>query len=253
VLFLRLNDAAPAGSFFAAWSSGALGVSSSVISIHHPQGDLKKVSEGSVVGTSNPPVAGGTTLPFSVVRWSSGTTEGGSSGAGLFTFDGSQYLLRGGLWGGSALCSNPQGTDNFSRFDQVYSALAQYLNNNSGTGPAYDFTDLWWNPSESGWGLNLIQHPNSIIFAIWYTYDAAGKMTWYHVPTGNWTSSTTYTGTLYAVAGPPFSAATFNPSQVKRTAVGIATLTFTSATTGTWSYAIDGAGSGSKTISRLLF
>jgi hypothetical protein len=247
---VRLNNAAPSGAFFAAWSSNALASGSPVITIHHPEGDLKKVSEGSVIGTSTPPIAGGTNLPFSEVRWTSGTTEGGSSGAGLFTFDGSQYLLRGALWGGTALCSNPQGTDNFSRFDLVYSALSQYLN--STTGPAFDFTDLWWNPNESGWGLNIIQHPNNIIFAIWYTYDSSGKMTWYHVPTGSWTSSMTYTGTLYAVAGPPFSSSTFNAAQVKRTSVGTATLSFTSSTTGTWSYSVDGV-SGSKPISRLPF
>ena len=250
VLFLRLNNAAPSGAFFAAWSNASMATGSLVITIHHPEGDLKKVSEGSVIGTTNPPVAGGTTLPFSEVRYSSGTTEGGSSGAGLFTFDGSQYLLRGGLWGGSALCSNPQGTDNFSRLDQVYASLAQYLNPTSG--PAYDFTDLWWNSNESGWGLNLIQHPNNVIFAIWYTYDASGKMTWYHVPAGTWTDPMTYTGTLYAVAGPAFNNPTFNSGQVKRTAVGTATLAFTSSTSGTWTYSIDGV-SGSKAIARLPF
>jgi hypothetical protein len=250
VLFLRLNNSAPSGAFFSAWSNNSLATGSAVIAIHHPEGDLKKVSEGSVVGISNPPVAGGTTLPFSEVRWSSGTTEGGSSGAGLFTFDGSQYLLRGALWGGTALCSNPQGTDNFSRLDQVYSAVSPYLAPSSG--PAYDFTDLWWNANESGWGLNLIQHANGVIFAIWYTYDAAGKMTWYHVPNGTWTDSMTYTGTLYAVSGPAFSSPTFTSSLVKRTAVGTATLAFGSASSGTWSYSIDGV-SGSKPITRLPF
>ncbi len=250
VLFVQLNDAAPAGAFFAAWSANAVGPGASVITAHHPQGDLKKVSEGTVLGTSHPPVSGGASQPFSEVRWSSGTTEGGSSGAGLFTFDGSQYLLRGGLWGGTALCTNLQGTDNFSRFDIVYSSLARYLNATSG--PAFDFTDLWWNPGESGWGLNLIQHPNGIIFAMWYTYDANRKMTWYHVPSGSWTSSMTYTGTLYAVTGPAFNNPTFNAAQVKRTAVGTATLSFTSATTGTWSYSVDGT-NGSKPISRLPF
>ena len=250
VLFLRLNNSAPSGAFFSAWSNNSLATGSAVIAIHHPEGDLKKVSEGSVVGISNPPVAGGTTLPFSEVRWSSGTTEGGSSGAGLFTFDGSQYLLRGGLWGGTALCSNPQGTDNFSRLDQVYSAVSPYLAPSAG--PAYDFTDLWWNANESGWGLNLIQHANGVIFAIWYTYDASGKMTWYHVPSGTWTDSMTYTGTLYAVSGPAFSNPTFTSSLVKRTAVGTATLAFGSASSGTWSYSIDGV-SGSKPITRLPF
>jgi len=250
VLFLRLNDNAPASAFFAGWSANALGSGVSVITIHHPEGDLKKVSEATTIGTSNPPVPGGNALSFTEVRYSSGTTEPGSSGAALFTFDGSQYLVRGTLWGGTALCTNPSGTDNFSRLDNVYSSLAPYLN--SSAGPAYDFTDLWWNPSESGWGLNLIQHPNGIIFAIWYTYDPNGKMTWYHVPSGTWTDSMTYTGTLYAVAGPAFTANPFNTSMVKRTPVGSATLSFSSSTTGTWSYTVDGA-SGSKSISRLPF
>ena len=250
VLFVRLNDAAPSGAFFSAWSANALSTGSSVITIHHPEGDLKKVSEGSVIGTNNPDVVGGTNVPFSEVRYSSGTTEGGSSGAGLFTYDGSQYLLRGGLWGGSALCSNPNGTDNFSRLDQVYSSLAPYLN--PATGPAYDFTDLWWNPAESGWGLNLIQHANNIIFAIWYTYDNDGRMTWYHIPSGTWTDSMTYTGELVAVAGPPFTSSTFTAAQVKRTSVGSATLHFTSASAGTWSFTVNGV-SGTKNISRLSF
>jgi len=252
VLFLRLNNDAPSGAFFSAWSANATTTGSSVITIHHPEGDLKKVSEGSVIGTSHPDLdAGSTNVPFTEVRYSSGTTEGGSSGAGLFTFDGSQYLLRGGLWGGSALCTNPTGSDNFSRLDQVYSALQPYLNPTT-TGPAYDFTDLWWNPNESGWGLNIIQHPNNIIFAIWYTYDAEGKMTWFHVPQGTWTDSMTYSGDLYAAAGPSFANPTFNASQVKRRAVGTATLRFSSSGSGTWSYSVDGV-SGTKTIERLAF
>ena len=252
VLFLRLNNAAPSGAFFAAWSANAMTTGSSVITIHHPEGDLKKVSEGSVIGFSHPDLdAGSTNVPFSEVRYSSGTTEGGSSGAGLFSFDGSQYLLRGGLWGGSALCTNPNGSDNFSRLDQVYTALQPYLNPAT-TGPAYDFTDLWWNPNESGWGLNVIQHPNNIIFAIWYTYDAEGKMTWFHVPQGTWTDSMTYTGDLYAAAGPSFATPTFNSSLVKRRAVGTATLRFSGPGSGTWSYSVDGV-SGTKTIERLAF
>jgi len=250
VLFLRLNDAAPPGAFFAGWSANSLDAGVSVITIHHPEGDLKKVSQASTIGTNNPPVPGGNALSFTEVRYSSGTTEPGSSGAALFTFDGSQYLVRGALWGGTALCTNPSGTDSYSRLENVYSSLQPYLSSSSG--PAYDFTDLWWNPSESGWGLNLIQHPNGIIFAIWYTYDTNGKMTWYHVPTGTWTDSMTYTGTLYAVAGPAFSVNPFNAANVKRTPVGNATLSFASSSSGTWSYTVDGV-SGSKPISRLPF
>src|SRR5690242_11807777 len=34
----------------------------------------------------------------------------------------------------------------------------------SSTGPIQNSTDLWWNPNESGWGLNVIQHGSGIIF-----------------------------------------------------------------------------------------
>ncbi len=30
-------------------------------------------------------------------------------------------------------------------------------------------SDLWWNPNESGWGLSLSHHGDSL-FAVWYTY-----------------------------------------------------------------------------------
>jgi hypothetical protein len=247
-LFLRLNDVAPSGAYFAGWDPNAVAIGSSVITIHHPQGDLKKVTEGRVQRYSSPPVTGANGTQFTEVLWSKGTTEGGSSGAGLFTFDGSQYLLRGGLWGGSALCTNPNGTDNFSRFDVVFPQLAPYLTPASPSG--IDYTDLWWNPNESGWGLNLIQHP-SAIFAIWYTYDADGKRTWFNMSSGTWTSPTTYEGTLYTTAGPGFDGP-FDPNRVTRTPVGSARLTFSDANNGTWSFTVNGI-SGSKAIQRVPF
>ena len=249
VLFLRLNDPAPPGAFFSGWDPNALSVGASVITIHHPQGDLKKVSEGSVLRFTSPPVLGGATTTFAETRWHSGTTEGGSSGAGLFTFDGSQYLLRGGLWGGSASCDNPDGTDNYSRFDRVYSGLATYLSPSAA--PTTNYTDMWWNPAESGWGINVIQHASGQIFAIWYTYGADGKRVWYHMPGGAWTSPTTFMGTIYATAGPHLAGA-FDPSRVTRAAAGTGTLTFSSATSGRWDFSINGV-SGSKTITRLEF
>ncbi len=42
--------------------------------------------------------------------------------------------------------------------------------------PAHDYTDLWWNPGESGWGISIRQKPPAggavdALFAVWYTYD----------------------------------------------------------------------------------
>jgi len=249
ILFVRLNDTPPSGSYFSGWDSNSVPVGVPVITIHHPQGDLKKVSEGTMLRYSSPPVTGGATTQFIETRWTSGTTEGGSSGAGLFTFDGSFYSLRGGLWGGTALCSNPGGTDNYSSFADAYPALAPYL---SSAKSSTDYTDMWWNPNESGWGLNVIQHPSEVIFAVWFTYEFDGTQTWFTLPAGEWTSSNTYTGNLYATTGPPANVSTFNASTVRVTPVGTATLSFADANSGTWSYTVNGV-SGARSIIRQSF
>ena len=42
---------------------------------------------------------------------------------------------------------------------------------------ATNYTDLWWNANESGWGVNF-SHQGDFIFATWFTYDTAGKPWW---------------------------------------------------------------------------
>jgi len=68
------------------------------------------------------------------VGWLSGTTEGGSSGSGLFVRGGDgRYRLHGGLYGGYAACSNSgnlaatQNRDWYSRLDLVFPRIEQYL------------------------------------------------------------------------------------------------------------------------------
>jgi hypothetical protein len=43
---------------------------------------------------------------------------------------------------------------------------------------ATNYQDMWWNPNESGWGLNLTQQGDTI-FAIWFVYDVAKRGTWF--------------------------------------------------------------------------
>jgi lysyl endopeptidase len=123
---LRLREAAPAGAVFAGWDAGALPSGASVLAIHHPAGDLKKVSSGQHV----PGRSDGTSH---AARWLQGTTEGGSSGSGLFTLDGGHYFLRGGLEGGFASCANSGSTtdtnniDWYSRFDVDFPNIRAYL------------------------------------------------------------------------------------------------------------------------------
>ncbi|HET9470860.1 MAG TPA: hypothetical protein VFO24_07120, partial [Usitatibacter sp.] len=153
VLFLRLNGTPPPGAFFAGWDPNPVAARTAVVDVHHPSGDFKKVSQGSVQGfttpNAGPPTSSGTNQ-YIGVQWSSGTTEGGSSGSPILTLaiagGVSQYFLRGGLLGGAAACDNQAGADIFSRLDLAYPSLAPYLS--PPNAPIADFTDLWYNPSD---------------------------------------------------------------------------------------------------------
>jgi hypothetical protein len=91
--------------------------------------------------------------------------------------------------------------------------------------PLWNFTDLWWNPSESGWGINLVQHPSGVIFATWFVYGPDGKPIWYAIPDGDWVSPTEYRGVIYRTTG-PFFGGPFSAAAVAVTPVGNATINF---------------------------
>jgi len=124
---LELKSAPPAGAVYAGWSSSAIGSTGTAIEgIHHPAGDVKKYSLGSVTGLSTS-IDGKS--PLYRVVWNTGVTEGGSSGSGLFTVTGSGgYQLRGGLYGGYSYCSAPRDPDYYSRFSDIYSSVSSYFN-----------------------------------------------------------------------------------------------------------------------------
>lgn len=104
--------------------------------------------------------------------------------------------------------------------------------------PAFDYSDLWFDALESGWGLNIVQHASGNIFAVIYTYDAPNRPMWFVMPGGSWTSSTVFTGTLYRVTGSPASAA-FQAGSV--TQAGSATFTFSDASHGSITYTANGS------------
>lgn len=131
--FLRLNDMPPAGAVYAGMNNIAPAAGMPLVGLHHPQGDLQKISRGSVVSIANcsSPTSCMTNQSsgnFFQVRWTSGTTEGGSSGSAVFaTSNGRRYVI-GQLMSGAASCSNPNGSDYYGRFDVAYQAgLKQWL------------------------------------------------------------------------------------------------------------------------------
>ena len=135
VTLLQLRQAPPSGAVRAAWNATVIPTNTNIVGLHHPSGDLKKFSQGAMQGYAGGPAAYGNDVrsqfgkdSFITVRWTNGTTEGGSSGSGAFTFNTAGYYeLRGGLEGGGASCSTPTDIDRYSRMDLLFTKLAPYL------------------------------------------------------------------------------------------------------------------------------
>lgn len=120
--FLQLNDSIQ-GVSYAGWDGSVLDASSSAFGVHHPRGDLKKWSQGQVLGLADYfGNVDGNGSHISVV-WSEGTTEKGSSGSALFD-DNNRF--RGNLHGGEASCTN-NSPDYYGRFDLTYPSIKQWL------------------------------------------------------------------------------------------------------------------------------
>ena len=212
-----------------------------MLAVHHPQGDLKKSSLGQRLGQDE---------YQNEVGWTSGTTEGGSSGSGLFTATGAggSYELRGGLYGGFASCansgslSNTNNRDYYSRLDKVYDDIDQYLApTTNAVGPTRDYTGAWYVPSESGWGFTAFQYDNEdqVLFILFFIYDANGVAKWYELG-GGWSATDVRTGDVVeSRANQPWSTS-FNPALRTFTSVGNASLSFTSATTASLTITVNG-------------
>jgi uncharacterized protein (DUF1800 family) len=101
-----------------------------------------------------------------------------------------------------------------------------------------DYSDIWWNPNESGWGLTITHHGDNL-FAVWYTYDDSGRPLWVVLPGGTFTNATTFTGKLYTTTGSPFIVH-FDPNSTKVQEAGTATLVFNSNNDATFTSTVRG-------------
>lgn len=113
---------------------------------------------------------------------------------------------------------------------------------NAATPFSTDVSDLWWNPDESGWGVNLVQQ-GDIAFLTMFVYGADNKPTWFVADAmqGQKTATTlSFSGDLYSVTGPAYNATTFNPNQVVRTKVGTATFQMIDSANASFTYTVSG-------------
>lgn len=116
-----------------------------------------------------------------------------------------------------------------------------------------DFSDLWFNSNEEGWGMNIIQQ-NDIQFITLFVYGPNGQPTWYVASAVRYTGQDSsgvvgFSGTLYATTGPYFGAPVFNEANVSLRAVGGIAFAASEVSGGVVSYTVDGT-SVTKSIRR---
>jgi len=159
--FMRLNGTPPAGAVFSGWDAARLDPGEPVTGIHHPTGDVKKVSLGTAAGVGKSVVVDGTGFRIQWTATATGFTEPGSSGSGIFSGSAtSGYSFRGTLQGGPIVgCSAPISTvfDYYSRFDLAFPFIAQYLSPastpalgvNALTNPGFESGSAAWTQSST--------------------------------------------------------------------------------------------------------
>jgi photosystem II stability/assembly factor-like uncharacterized protein len=194
---------------------------------------------------------------------------GGSWNAGFTTFSGSLYIPS-GPWFGAYDASrhsvgSPVGSATIAFTNANNATLSYTINGVSGqknisrmlygppdATPVATYGDMWWGgTSQNGWGVAISQQYRTL-FSVWYTYDQAGRTVWYVVPSGAWTSATTFTGTAYRTTGSAWIGVPYNPGALNQVPVGTVTFDFRDRDNATMSYTVDGV-TQSKAITRLPF
>jgi hypothetical protein len=120
--------------------------------------------------------------------------------------------------------------------------------------PHEDYSDAWWDPTESGQALTVKQSGDKL-FAGWNVYDASGRPVWYSLQPGSWTRDSAnnlrYVWMVYKTTG-PYWGGLFDPGAVRITAVGTASFVPQAVSRARFEYTIEGV-SGSKQLQRFAF
>lgn len=140
---LRLLDTPPAGAMFAGWTAQNQSVQTATnyIGLHNPGGSLLRRSDGKLtnygilLSDDSSDVRMNASYPLYQVQWSTGITEGGSSGSAMFQNGStSNPMVIGQLFGGFSRCpvggdGGLNGPDYYGRFDIAYeNGLINWLN-----------------------------------------------------------------------------------------------------------------------------
>ena len=136
-----------------------------------------------------------------------------------------------------------------SLLSTVLGALVFTLATNAAaqSAPAYNVTDMWWNPAESGWAVSLQQSTaTNQVYALFHHYDPREpepataapndfKPIWVVMTGGSWTTPTRFVGDAFVTNGTAYSQP-WVAGSFRGTRVGRFTINFTSSRTGTLTY-----------------
>lgn len=100
-----------------------------------------------------------------------------------------------------------------------------------------DYTDMWYIPAESGWGLNLTQQSN-LVFVTMFVYGSDNTPRWYVAQVES-SNGSNFTGTLYKTTGSYFGAP-WVAGLSTTTPAGSMSIVFSTPTTATVTYSVDG-------------
>ena len=132
VWLMELSSSVPLSynPYYSGWNANDV-APTEMVGIHHPRGDIKKISWDYDPGTSTSYL--GSTVPgdgshWRVLDWDDGTTEPGSSGSPLYD---QNYRIIGQLHGGYAACGN----DDADWYGKVSMSMTNGMDSWLGTAP----------------------------------------------------------------------------------------------------------------------
>lgn len=112
---------------------------------------------------------------------------------------------------------------------------------------ALEYTDVYYNPAESGWGVFLVQSDITQFLAL-FIYGTDNKPTWY-TATLTQDAAGNYNGSLIATTGTYFGSA-WNPAQLTVASVGTVSFVPVDLYSATITYALTGGPSVTKAVQR---
>ena len=116
---------------------------------------------------------------------------------------------------------------------------------------ATNYSDIWWNPDSSGWGVH-VSHVDNDLYTTWYTYDTDREPIFYQGVTTRQADGSFF-GELYrSNNGTPFLQINGAPANDGASVVGNMRLRFADGERATFDYTINGV-SQSKQIQRFQF